>query len=434
MKEEKINKNILFKYRELKLNDLIFNLTGKRMEDQKEKEIGNDPKESEDNKLLILLEEELLKMDKRISETNSSNITTQDTNLQISYKRDLNSKKIRNKIDNFQLSTQINSSSIDKTKIFDPEPKNSDDIKNNSTVDVQSKPNLISGQSTTSVFTDSNSEEIQSMISIVEKFVNNHSNSYINNYESVKLLFENYIEMSFRYIGKNNQTFHNFPNLNFSIDNLNTKLNYSNKINLIYGIEIGKFNSSLNLKKDQINMSTINSLNNQNQNAFIIACKKDSSLELINFIAELGVEVNIKDIYGKSILHYAIEFCSDSKVSEFFINKGLKVSEPDKNGKTVLHYACLFKSLDVIKKYVEYYKKEVEKYDFTLLEDAFKNIQNNDVIDYLFKNLFFNEKNLQDEVEEIIFAHFQKRNLLIVTNKSYNYYDQKKVLEFIKKY
>ena len=282
---------------------------------------------------------------------------------------------------------------------------NFDEIKNNSVTNKLKEPEIIIN--TTFLNNNSNSTSIKDIKDTINELINLtdlHSNSHdYNSDEAVLINFYNkIIDFSNSLIIKHNSSINKTLNQSM-IDS--TQFNHDLK-----KIELLDFMERINMKsnnldilikeEEKINKDTINKSNEKEQNAFHIACKNGCSLDFMQFLKKLGVDYRVKDIYGRSLLHYSVEYCSD-QVCNFFIENGLKVSEKDNDEKTMLHFACLYKPLETVNKYLKIYMEEID--------------------------------NKEGTKEEIIIAFMQNKQLLIGTNKTYSYYDEQYVLNKISK-
>ena len=94
----------------------------------------------------------------------------------------------------------------------------------------------------------------------------------------------------------------------------------------------------------------INEKNNDEENTLHLATKYRSSLRIVNFLIENGIDMFAKDINGLTALHHA----SKIKVINSLIDKGLDVNSLDNNNMTPLHWAVKkLRSLDIIKLLIE---------------------------------------------------------------------------------
>ncbi|EAX92380.1 hypothetical protein TVAG_156590 [Trichomonas vaginalis G3] len=83
-------------------------------------------------------------------------------------------------------------------------------------------------------------------------------------------------------------------------------------------------------------------------------CNNKNVKEIAKLIVVHGADINIKNDYWKTALHYAAEKCNDKETFEVLISHGLKINEKDKDGKTALHLTAEFDRLDTVKLLISY--------------------------------------------------------------------------------
>lgn len=77
----------------------------------------------------------------------------------------------------------------------------------------------------------------------------------------------------------------------------------------------------------------INAQDSNGDSALIIACKRNS-LTLMRFLIDSGVDVNLANRQGRTVLHYAVaEYFSEEKVC-LLLKSGAESSLKDNNSKT----------------------------------------------------------------------------------------------------
>uniref|UniRef100_A0ABD2XJ19 Uncharacterized protein n=1 Tax=Trichogramma kaykai TaxID=54128 RepID=A0ABD2XJ19_9HYME len=89
-----------------------------------------------------------------------------------------------------------------------------------------------------------------------------------------------------------------------------------------------------------------NSTNEDGLNALHVVCKKFNDVDIVIMLFELShekyrpVEINARDKFGNTPLHYVVGFVSQRKVMEFLLKKGADPNLANDEGSTPLHSIC----------------------------------------------------------------------------------------------
>ncbi|EAX92064.1 hypothetical protein TVAG_460240 [Trichomonas vaginalis G3] len=110
---------------------------------------------------------------------------------------------------------------------------------------------------------------------------------------------------------------------------------YNIKINLEY---CGKYK---NLDSMLVYFDQTNDINN-----CFINLARFNIPSLLEYFLSHGANINEKNNYGESALHYAVTD-SGKETAEFLISHGANINEKDNNGKTALHIAVLHNSKEI---------------------------------------------------------------------------------------
>jgi hypothetical protein len=74
----------------------------------------------------------------------------------------------------------------------------------------------------------------------------------------------------------------------------------------------------------------------------------EGDLEKVKKLLDEGEDINAKDDYGRTPLHYA-SINGDLDIIKFLVEKGANVNAKDDYGRTPLHYASIYGIVDVVK-------------------------------------------------------------------------------------
>ncbi len=92
----------------------------------------------------------------------------------------------------------------------------------------------------------------------------------------------------------------------------------------------------------------INMKERDNGNVPLHVASSRGDLGLMNFLLQLGAEVNVQDIFGNSPLHYAADKGKRSAM-ELLMNSGANNNLQDYRGNAPLHLACSNNDIDTVK-------------------------------------------------------------------------------------
>ena len=76
-------------------------------------------------------------------------------------------------------------------------------------------------------------------------------------------------------------------------------------------------------------------------------CVKKGYLRLIQVLIQDGADVNVRNIYGKTALHW-VSYIGNKDIVEALIRAGADVNIQDNNGWTALHWTTFYRCLDCI--------------------------------------------------------------------------------------
>jgi len=96
--------------------------------------------------------------------------------------------------------------------------------------------------------------------------------------------------------------------------------------------------------------ANINHINNQEENALMIACKNDSKLEIINLLIKNGININSVNKNLDNALMIACKYSKNVEVIKYLIRIGVNVCQLNKSKSNCLILACVYNSkLEIIK-------------------------------------------------------------------------------------
>ena len=112
---------------------------------------------------------------------------------------------------------------------------------------------------------------------------------------------------------------------------------------------------NINLLKQLVDLGVAyNHLNKKGGNAMLMASTGSrgysNPVEVYQYLAELGIEVDIVNFEGKTPLHNIASRTKDLSVIDFFVEKGVNVNQVDKDGNTAFLNAVRGNNLPVVKK------------------------------------------------------------------------------------
>ena len=99
-------------------------------------------------------------------------------------------------------------------------------------------------------------------------------------------------------------------------------------------IEVLKFilkNCRINNK--EINVKDIKNINKQN---LLMIAAFNGNIELVRFLLDKGLDINLQDIYGQTALMFAIDNSDNIKMVRFLVENGANINLKDNNDKTAI--------------------------------------------------------------------------------------------------
>jgi ankyrin repeat protein len=191
----------------------------------------------------------------------------------------------------------------------------------------------------------------------------------INNYHNIDYFKQDMFSSFYNNMEK--KRFQNLKNKNFDENKFNIfdllqKLieEYTN-LNLLPKEEIYNFNFPLvsyiynimsdpednnNLIKDIISSNGINKIFNYEKNEYLIhlICKY-SNLEVLKYVIDKNIDLNVKNIDGNKPIHYICKYAR-FEMLKYIVEKGIKIdlNEINDNGESCLHLAFKHSSLELI--------------------------------------------------------------------------------------
>jgi ankyrin repeat protein len=118
----------------------------------------------------------------------------------------------------------------------------------------------------------------------------------------------------------------------------------------IQPIHLACYNTSLDIVKKLIDYGhKLNINDEENSNALHYASENNvDPLNIIKFLLEKGLEINLKNDIGYSAFHIICQYQS-IEVIKFCIDFGASIEEPDDHGCYPIHYFCEFGDYDILK-------------------------------------------------------------------------------------
>lgn len=135
-----------------------------------------------------------------------------------------------------------------------------------------------------------------------------------------------------------------------------------NGIALYEAIKKGNI-SFLKSEKNQEYISEVINIKNDQQRSFLhIAVNMKKKIEIIQLLLDMGIDINAKDIKGKTALHLAAGQSNIGILKEL-VNRGADVHNIDKKARTPLHVAATTKNFNVIEYLVNTAKVNIRTLD-----------------------------------------------------------------------
>ncbi len=123
---------------------------------------------------------------------------------------------------------------------------------------------------------------------------------------------------------------------------------------------------------------------NKSKNKLLFQAVKNGDLDKIKRLLSEGANVNAKDYYGKTPLHYAVDK-GYLNIAKYLISKGANVNAKDDYGWTPLYYAFFDANLDMVKYLISKGANVNAKDDYGKTPLHYSDCRYLDVIKYLIK-------------------------------------------------
>lgn len=125
---------------------------------------------------------------------------------------------------------------------------------------------------------------------------------------------------------------------------------------------------------------------------YLFEAAKAGDLELITQLLEKGVDINVKDGRGKTVLHYAAGN-GNLELVQWLIEHGADVNAKDDKGKSAMHYAADNNNWEVVQWLIEH-GSEILRHDLYNFWYLANQNGNKNFAQWLFQNKFTIEMKL----------------------------------------